>query len=93
MWAFPIIVNDSKKYKNLINFLKYKTIPFRAGFNLLQSYGYLKIKKNNTKKPNVILLPMNANLKKTEVSLFVKIIGNFFENYLVLNKNLKSKRT
>jgi perosamine synthetase len=93
MWAFPIIVNDSKKYKNLINFLKYKKIPFRAGFNLLQSHSYLKIKKNNTNRPSVILLPMNANLKKTEVSLFVKIIGNFFENYLVLNKNLKSKRT
>jgi perosamine synthetase len=89
MWAFPIIVNNNKKYKNLIHFLKYKKIPFRAGFNLLQSYSHLKIKKNSTKRPNVILLPMNANLKQTEVSLFVKTISNFFENYLILNKKFK----
>ena len=80
MWAFPIIIYNKDKYKNLINYLKKKNIPFRSGFNLLQSQRHLEIKKNKSKRPNVILLPMNSDLKKKELLFFVKTINNFFKN-------------
>jgi dTDP-4-amino-4,6-dideoxygalactose transaminase len=80
MWAFPLIIENKIHYKSFIKFLNAKKIPFRCSFNLLHDHKYLKIKKNNSQKPSVVLLPMNSDLEKKSLLKITNRINFFFKN-------------
>lgn len=77
MWCFPIIIKNQNSYQKFVKFLKMNNIAFKTGFKLLYQYKHLKINRLNKKNPNVILLPMNVNLKVNQALKITDVIKMF----------------